>query len=178
MVRAFTAVEISDRDLLEELSRVRDRLDLGFSPVEAGKMHMTLEFFSDIDQEELEKVKESMDQVSIGGFNGEVRGVGCFPNRDYIRVVWAGVESEKIYDLERKVSDNGVVSDNDHDFHPHVTLMRVKNISQKQKNKLQRSLREFEDHYIGEIEIKRLKLFKSEFKGGESVYTELHSSRI
>ena len=175
MVRAFTAVDIEDSKILEELCSVRDRLDIGFSPVKPEKMHITLEFFKDIDEEEIEKIRIGMDKISIESFKADIKTVGCFPSLNHIRVVWAGINGERIFELEEEITDNGVISDNNHDFHPHITLMRVKNISNSQKNKLKKSLSEFQKHKFGEININNVKLFKSEFKGGESVYTELYS---
>jgi 2'-5' RNA ligase len=176
MARVFSAIEIQDEKLLEELTEVRDRMDLGFSPVRKEKMHITLQFFRDINQDEIEELKDTMDGIDVDGFNAEVSGVGCFPSRDYIRVIWAGLNNEqKFHQVYNQLSSHNVDSDNKHDFKPHITLMRVKDIGNNEKRKLQKMIREFEDHYFGEIEVTGVKLFRSDLKQGGSTYKELYS---
>ncbi len=165
MARVFSAIDIEGEELLEELEEVRDRLDLGFRPVEQEKMHVTLQFFQDIDEEEVEEVKKAMDRVSKKPFKAEVSGVGVFPSKDYIRVVWAGVEKNDLSDIHEQVSEHGVEEDNDHDFKPHVTLMRVESLSREEKRKLRKMLDEFEKHKFGELTVDSIRLYRSELEG-------------
>lgn len=176
MARVFSAIDIQDEKLLNELEEVRDRLDLGFSPVKKEKMHITLQFFQDIDEEEIEELKTAMNQINTGAFSAEVAGVGCFPSRDYIRVIWAGLDrEEKFHELYSQLSSHTVPSDNKHDFKPHITLMRVKDVGRNEKRKLRRTIREFEDHSFGELGVNQVRLFRSDLKQGGSTYKELHS---
>ncbi|MFB6147279.1 MAG: RNA 2',3'-cyclic phosphodiesterase, partial [Candidatus Nanohaloarchaea archaeon] len=104
MARVFSAIDVEDENLLQELAEVRDRLDLGFSTVPGEKMHITLQFFEDIDEDEIEEVKRAMDRIEIDPFEVELKGIGCFPSRDYIRVVWAGLENDrKVQEVYRQV---------------------------------------------------------------------------
>ncbi|MFB6147672.1 MAG: RNA 2',3'-cyclic phosphodiesterase, partial [Candidatus Nanohaloarchaea archaeon] len=128
-MRVFSAVDIENGELLDELERVRDRLDLGFNTVPGKKMHITLQFFEDLDQAELEKVEEALESIQVEPFTAELAGVGAFPSRDYIRVVWAGAESEKLHDLHAEASRHGIPENNEHEFQPHVTLARVKEVT-------------------------------------------------
>ena len=176
MARVFSAIEIQDEKLLEELAEVRDRMDLGFSPVKKEKMHITLQFFRDINEWEIEELKDAMSKIDLDAFTAEVSGVGCFPSRKYIRVIWAGLnQEEKFHRLYNQLSAHKVVSDNKHEFKPHITLMRVKDVGENEKRKLQKTVREFEDHYFGEMEVSSVKLFRSDLKQGGSTYKELHS---
>ena len=175
MARVFSAVEVEDEGLLDELVNARNHLDLGFSPVKKEKMHVTLEFFRDVDEQEIDELKKAMNNIDIDDFKARASGVGCFPSKEHIRVIWAGLQNEEsFYRLYRQLSSHKVVSDNNHDFKPHITLLRVKNIDKDQKRKLKRSLREFEGHSFGEMNVKRVKLFRSDLGGG-SGYRELHS---
>ena len=175
MARVFSAVNIEDEKLLERLENIRDVLNLGFNPVKREKMHITLEFFADIDEEEIDKIKQAMDEISLDSFTADIKGIGAFPSEDHIRVVWAGIEAEEFQELYRQVSDHPVDSDNNHEFKPHITLMRVKNPSREQKKKLQRTIREFNEHEFGKLEVDEVKLFESHLNG-ENVYKELHKT--
>lgn len=177
MARVFSAVDIEDEKLLSELEDVRESLNLGFNPVEKEKMHITLEFFKDIDKEEIRKIKQAMDEVESDSFQAEVRDIGTFPSEDYIRVVWSGVKSEKFQDLYEQVSDHTVKSDNNHDFTPHITLMRVKNPGREQKKKLKRTIREFNNHEFGRIKVDTIKLFESQLNG-KTKYKQLHKKEL
>lgn len=173
MPRVFTAVDIEGEELLNELRRVRERLDLGFKPVSREKMHVTLEFFRDVDTQEIDEIRDSMENTSLEPFRASVKGVGAFPSRDYIRVVWAGIEDGRFHELYDQVSGHGVESSNDHDFTPHITLMRVENVSPGKKKKLEKTLEEFREHRFGPLEVNRVKLLESELTGSGPRYSVL-----
>ncbi|MFT4867765.1 MAG: 2'-5' RNA ligase [Candidatus Nanohaloarchaea archaeon] len=176
MARVFSAIDVQNDKLLDELAEVRDRMDLGFSPVEKEKMHITLQFFRDIDEEDIDELKGAMEKINLDPFTAEASGVGCFPSREYIRVIWAGLnQEEKFHRIYNQLSSHTVASDNKHDFKPHITLMRVKDVGKNEKRKLQKMVREFENHYFSELEVSKVKLFRSDLKQGGSRYRELHS---
>lgn len=178
MARVFSAIDIEDPKILDRLEELQERLDLGFKTVEREKMHLTFEFFEDLNGEEIEQLKSHLENIEFNSFETDIKGIGVFPNEDYIRVVWAGLESEKIYNLYEKVSDNGLKSENNYDFIPHITLMRVDEVTPGKKKKLQKILKEFEDEYIGSIEVKRLKIFESELGPEGSRYKVLHEENL
>lgn len=178
MARVFSAVDVEDKELLEELKDVRDRMDLSFKPVETEKMHITLQFFQDIDEEEVEDVKEAMNNISKEPFTAEVNGVDVFPSRDYIRVVWAGVEKNNLSQIYSQVSDHDVDTENNHDFTPHITLMRVENLTEEEKRKLQKMLDEFEDHYFGELNVDKIRLYRSDLGPKGANYRKLHEKKL
>lgn len=179
MARVFSAVDIDEEDVKGELEEVRDRLDLGFRPVSKHKMHITLQFFRDIGSPEIERLKRAMDGIEKERFEAEVKGIGCFPSQDYIRVVWAGVENEgEFHSLYSQLSRHDIESDNDHSFKPHITLMRVKDISRNEKKKLRRTVREFENHSFGTLNVSEVKLYRSDLKEGGSEYSKLYSRSL
>jgi 2'-5' RNA ligase len=65
-------------------------------------------------------------QFSFPHFSLSLRGVGFFPSRDFVRVVWVGVDEGKraVEKLHEHVCN--VVGVKDQRFHPHVTIGRVK----------------------------------------------------
>lgn len=178
MARLFSAVDIEDDDLLRKLKDVRDSLNLDFRPVPRDKMHITFQFFQDLNEEEVQKVRKAVENVSIDSFTAEVKGIGVFPSEEYIRVVWAGVEEEKFTRLYRQVSSHTVRPDNSHEFKPHITLLRVKDVSKDEKRKLQRTVREFEDHEFGTLKVDSVKLFESRLKTDGPSYRTFHRKNL
>jgi 2'-5' RNA ligase len=177
-MRAFTAVDIQDRELLLELEKIQSELDFGFNLVPPEKMHITLQFFQDIEDEEAEQIIEAMKNIEVDPFSLEIRGAGVFPSKDYIRVVWTGIESGTIHDLKEQVSNHEVEPDNNHEFHPHVTLARVDSISRTEKQDFRKKLEELQDKKIGELEVDSVKLFESIHVGDGTEYRELEEVKL
>lgn len=178
MARVFSAINIEDQKVLEELEKVRDSLDLGFNPVKREKMHITLQFFNDIDQNQIERIRKSLESVEMSPFQLEIKGIGAFPSEDFIRVLWAGAQNGAVYELHKEVSTHDVVEDTEHDFKPHITLMRVENGNGDRKKKLKRTMREFEDHSFGSITVDSIKLYESVLNSRGTVYKELHETEL
>jgi len=178
MARVFSAIDIEDEQVLEKLEELRDTLDLGFKPVKREKMHITLEFFNDINEQEIQKVQEGLENIETGPFKLKIEGLGAFPSEDYIRVIWAGAEHPRLYGLQEKASKHAVESSNDHEFKPHITLLRVENLSAKEKKKLKKAFDEHRNREIGEIKVDSVKLFKSELTQESTEYTELAEKKL
>lgn len=178
MARIFSAIDIEDEEVLQKLRQVRDTLDLGFKPVKEEKMHITLQFFKDLNEEEVEEVREGLENIDTEAFTAKISELGAFPSEDYIRVIWAGAEHPKIYGIQEKASKHGVESDDNHEFMPHVTLLRVENMSGKEKKKVQKTIDEYRNTEIGEIEVDKVKLFKSELTPEGTEYTKLAEKKL
>lgn len=161
MARVFSAVDIEDEEVLDQLEKIRDRLDLGLSPVKKENMHLTPEFLENVDNSKLNKTKSAVSNMGVDPFNMEIQGLGAFPSEDHIRMVWAGVNSHKVFVLHKQIKLHDISSNNKHEFKPHITMLRVKNISQEQKKKLNQVIREHRDGRYVKLKADSLKLFKS-----------------
>lgn len=179
MLRAFSAVEITDEVVLDELERVQESMNLGFSPVDREQMHLTLQFFKSIDENELSEIVSALENLEKESFSVELDGVGAFPSENHIRVVWAGFREEKnLMELKQEVSSHPVEEDNGNDFKPHVTLMRVRNVSGEKKRKLQRMLKDYSIHSFGEIRVENVKLFESMRTPQGTRYREIFEKKL
>lgn len=170
MARVFSAIDIEDDNVLDNLVEARDRLDLGFNPVEREKIHITLEFFEDLKQDEIQELAGHLKKLELEPFKAEIKSIGAFPSQEYIRVVWAGVKSDKIFKVHEKVSDNSLESDNSHEFKPHATLLRVKNLSRKRKKLLKNTMEEYSERSFGTVQVESIKLFESVMKPSGTEY--------
>lgn len=177
MTRVFSAVEIESDDVLDELERVRDVLNHDFNTVSRKKMHITLEFFSDLQDAEVEEVRKAMASVNKERFEADVKGIGCFPSWNYIRVVWAGISSPHLHQLQEDISNHDIKSRN-RDFKPHITLFRVEDIDREVKQKLKRAMRDYDSHDFGKFEISKVKLYQSEMTPEGSNYHVIDSKEL
>lgn len=173
MARVFSAVDIEDEQVLQNLERIRDRLDLGFSKVPREKMHVTLQFFEDIEEQDISKVEKALRNVEKQPFKAEIQGIGAFPSEDYIRVAWAGVLSHEIFELRKHARLHKIPSQDHDEFKPHITLLRVRDVSPGKKRKLKRILEDHKEESFGKVEINQIKLFKSRLTGKGSNYEVL-----
>jgi len=178
MARVFSAIDIEDDKVLRKLKNIRDTLDLDFSPVKPEKMHVTLEFFEDIDQDEIKKIKKAVSNIDLDSFEIKLQGLGAFPSEDFIRVVWAGVESSKIFELQKQAGLHNISTDNKHEFKPHITLIRVDNISQGKKKKLKSMIEEHKDEDFGTVKVDKVKLLESRITGKGSNYRKISEHKL
>ncbi len=131
MPRLFIAIDLPEsiKDLLETL-----RADLaGAVWVKRQTYHLTLRFLGDqVPIAQANATAASLTAVQFTPFDLRVRGVGRFPPdpRSAARVLWAGIEAPP--DLAQLHADLSAVLTSlgfppeDHPFHPHVTLARMK----------------------------------------------------
>lgn len=178
MARIFSAIDIEDEETLNKLENIRDALDLGFKPVEKEKMHITLQFFKDLNKEEVEKLEKGLENIEIDPFKAKIEEIGTFPSEDHIRVIWAGLEHPKIYELQEKASKHDVVSDDNHEFKPHITFLRVRNLRPGQKRKVKKTIEEYQETEIGEIAVDKVKLYRSKLTPEGTDYTEIAEKRL
>lgn len=172
MARVFSAIDIPE-DVRVGLARVQEELDAGFNRVAPEQFHVTLEFFEDISREEVGTVSGALERVSVEPFTVTVQALGAFPSLDYISVVWAGLKGDTVYALQEEVSDHDVPSDDTHDFHPHITLLRVDNVSPEQKQRLQERIRAAAGERFGSFTVDHVTLYESTLTPDGPAYEEL-----
>ena len=133
-MRAFIAIPISP-EVREEIASLQAQLIASDSAVKweaHEKFHITLKFLGDTDAAQLNALANAL-KKSIGSspsFEMAYISLGGFPNADRPRVVWIGAkENEHIHYLQQQVEQACVslgFAKEDHPFHAHITLGRVK----------------------------------------------------
>ena len=92
-MRLFIAVQVPE-ELRGKLGALSKEIEQeGIRPVKPEKMHITLRFIGEYPEDKVGEIEEMLKSVRFKGFDCSLKGVGVFPNEDYIRVVWAGIES-------------------------------------------------------------------------------------
>ena len=104
-----------------------------------------------------------------------LKGTGVFPNQNYIKVMWIGLENaEKLGKIALKIDEQ--ISDLGYDrekrrFSGHLTVARVK--SAKNKDKLIQIIEKYKDIEFGRISVNSIKLKQSELTPKGPIYTTL-----
>jgi 2'-5' RNA ligase len=134
--RVFIAIELSP-DVRRWLEKARSILEPGMPAgavrwVNPEGIHLTMKFLGEIPMGRIGGVRFAMDESVMEGapFSLTIEGLGCFPNADRPRVVWAGVRREPMLsNLQRRLEDHLAAAGfkkEQRAFSPHLTLGRVK----------------------------------------------------
>ena len=165
-MRAFIAIEINDA-VRDNLLRAQERIGSKSAKikfVERENFHVTLKFLGEIDEALAEDVKKALAEIARKHKKHRVRvkGIGVFPNPNYVRVIWAGIEDDEgikaiAKDVEREMRRLGFKKDKD--FVAHITIGRVKFV--RDKVELAMALKDLADEDFGEFDVEAIELKKS-----------------
>jgi 2'-5' RNA ligase len=136
--------------------------------IDKPQMHLTLKFLGETS--DVANIKTCLSEVKYQHFSVNLSNLGVFPNKNYIRVIWVGLKPEdKVIKLQKLVDKCLSDFKNDYDFHPHITLGRVKYVTNKDDliKKLDILIKDFS------IQIDNFKLYQSELTRQGSIYKEL-----
>jgi len=184
-MRLFVSVDLPP-GLAEAVADVQDEFSgaSGLNFVDPEQAHITMKFLSDVPKRRLERLEAELDQAvseaEVDPFEVEFSGVGVFPSRDYISVVWLGVdggarELTALHEsIEQRFVDRGFDPE-DHEFTPHVTLARMKHAGGKEL--VQEVLDEY-DPGPGSMQVSEVRLTKSDLGHEGPVYSTIHRAAL
>jgi len=172
-MRLFIAVDVPDKveSYIRKLQQQIPRDTGKFSLTSAAQYHITMAFLGEVSKLKLPDVRKSLESIDFDSFKVKTGNLGFFPDSNYIRVFWLGLrESKRMDDLAHKILKALPMAKKDHPFHAHITLARVKHLSDKQK-----FLKKVESMELEEIEWKvdKFRLMNSVLKQGGAVYEEV-----
>ena len=150
--------------------------------VEPENVHITLKFLGDSDEDKIDQIEKIMKDAvkEIDSFEIQLKGAGVFPNQNYIRIMWIGIENgEKIgkiaNKIDEKISELGFEKEKRR-FSAHLTIARVK--SAKNKEKLLQVIEKYRDTEFGNLKVESIKLKKSELTPKGPIYTTLKEVKL
>ncbi len=177
-MRVFLAIEIDEKltDKIYEVQREFMKCEAPIKLVETENLHFTLKFFGEVDQDKIDQINRAIDAKidKHKSFIIKIKGMGVFPNENYIRVVWLGMDNFEPFshlqmDLDEDFQKMGFKKERS--YTPHLTIARVKGA--KNKDELLATLKGLDDIEIGEMNIKKIVLKKSELTPAGPIYTTL-----
>ena len=89
-MRAFVAIEVNDKDVLNSIRKVQSELNIKAKQVELHNMHFTVQFLGEVSEEMVRKISEALNSIEFSAFPISFVGVGVFPKPNNPRVVWVG----------------------------------------------------------------------------------------
>jgi 2'-5' RNA ligase len=186
-MRTFIAIELSDK-IKGSLAQIQSHLKYSAADikwVEPSNIHLTLKFLGEIDEKTCEKVKSILDEIakSTQPFEISLKDIGVFPNIEFPRVLWVGLnkggkESIEIADkINLELVNQIGFNMETRDFAAHLTIGRVR--SGKNKTALKEKIESFqdsEDSVQSSEKISSVFLFQSTLTPTGPVYTKLHEA--
>jgi len=135
-MRCFIAVDLPN-NVKQYLKSLQNEFNIIFGkPVETENLHLTLKFFEDLNEAQVNLVKKSLRKISLSGFKVSLGSLGVFPSREFPRILWVSLEpTDKVIELKEQIDfalkdmDLGF----DKKFKSHITLMRIKSIKDKNR---------------------------------------------
>lgn len=129
-MRLFIAINLPE-ELKAKIAKAVKNIDSpGLKKVGPENLHLTMKFLGEVDDKQLEAVKRKLGGIKGECFKISLEGFGFFPNENYIKVVWVGVEEghQEIINLQKEIdtllSEVGFAKEKN--FEPHLTIARVK----------------------------------------------------
>ena len=135
-----------------------------------------MKFLGEVSEDTVKEVDRRLSGLRLSSFDVLVRGIGAFPDPRRPRVVWAGVARESEQAINSVASAfiaalEGVGKPEDHDFHPHITLARVR--SPLNSGALTSLLQSNSRRDLGGTRITSLKLKSSVLSPAGPTYTDV-----
>lgn len=186
MKRIFVAVDISDdarrktADYIESLKREFPKLRVGWEKPE--KLHLTMKFLGDTDENQLEKLKDICREIAaeIPRFDLQIARTGVFPSARNARVLWIDVKDEKgsltkiNRLLENECEQIGFAAEK-RNFKPHLTIARLK----EPRNSLELVEKHLEKDFepVG-METAEIVIYESRLRPTGSIYEKLTTVQL
>ena len=179
-VRAFLGMPLT-AELQEAIRSLQSGLKSRISEIRWSRpesLHLTLHFFGETEQENLEKIRVSMLSVKHchRPFQVDVIGLGAFPSLQRPRVIWLGLHPQDRLgqlhrDCHRALREAGLVTDS-RPYTPHLTIGRAKH----RVAALTALGNELGNRLIGRLPVDRLILYESRLKPGGAEHIPLFTT--
>ena len=172
-MRVFIALDLEE--LKDYFKEIQEQIPKDLAKIKlVSSFHLTLKFLGEIDIEKEKRIKEELNKIKFKPFKLKLtKKLGFFPDRNYIKVIWIGLENNKELiklqkQVERLISKYHMRID--FKFTPHLTLARIKFINDREEffykiNKIKRKEKT--------LNITSFKFIKSELTEKGSIYTDL-----
>ncbi len=180
MVRCFVCVEIADSTNIQTIEEVLMKLKLirGIRPVKTNQLHLTLKFLGEIAEKKLPSIIQQLKTIKIPTFSLKFSSIGSFPNNVRPRVIWTGLTfgnqelTTLAKEVDQKLMQIGLPKEKRR-FSPHLTLGRVKKLTNDTKLELTTFFQEMKELTGEEEKITRFVFKESMLTPSGAVYKDL-----
>lgn len=180
--RGFIAVEINATSQMLEFEREIERSGADIKLVELHNIHITLKFLGDTDEGSIEDIEGIIRDAAKGikPFTIWLKGTGVFPNENYMKVVWIGIQDGDMIRPLVHAIDEGVAGlgfkKEKREFSPHLTIGRVR--TAKNKQQLLKVIEKYRDVEFSNQEVISIHLKKSDLTQKGPIYSTVREIKF
>jgi 2'-5' RNA ligase len=172
MPRLFAAINLPER-IRDDVTAIYEAIP-GARWTEDGKLHFTLRFIGDVDDDDAGRVDSALRTVAFVPFTMRLKSTGFFPPRGKPKVLWCGVaRCEELTRLqkriERALTSRAGLPPEDRKFSPHITIARL---TDSPDEKLARFLTANALFETEEFMVSGFALYSSVLRREGAIYTE------
>jgi RNA 2',3'-cyclic 3'-phosphodiesterase len=184
-VRLFVALEIPDTVRDNLAAKIKELRDLSVKVadkrprwVRPENLHVTLKFIGEVSPTKLGGIRSALSAIrSDTQVDLNFHGLGFFPNEQYPRVLWSGINASANLtslagDIDGTLESQGIARER-RAFAPHLTLARIEPPGLHEK--LRAVLRENSTREFGSFQTREFHLIESKLKPSGAEYTTLAS---
>ena len=169
MKRLFIACELPSQ-AMTDLAALQPTPADGVRLTRSDQIHLTLHFLGDADPE---RIALALQDVSTERFELTLAGVGRFPTRDGLAILWAGVEvNEQLLALHSQIGTilerQGIATER-RPYKPHLTLARCR--WPQAREAIDDFLERHANFRLPKLLIDSFTLFSSQLTHGGPIYT-------
>jgi RNA 2',3'-cyclic 3'-phosphodiesterase len=175
--RGFISVDITEIGELVKVERELRTVGGGMKQVDMDIVHITLKFLGETDEAAMPKIIEAMEKAVKGvkSFDVVLKGMGSFPSKDNIKVVWVGMQgAEPLIGIAKSLEDELAklgFEKEERPFSPHLTVGRMKD--PRGTEQVKAVIERFKDHDFGKRPVRSIRLKKSVLGTKGPTYTTL-----
>ena len=180
--RGFIAIDIDFLPKLIEFEKEIKETGANLKLVKPENVHVTLKFLGDTEEDLVSEIERIIRNAveDVNPFSIQLKGTGVFPNQNYIKVIWVGIEhGDQIgtiaQNIDSQISKLGFKKEK-RGFSPHLTIARVK--TAKNKEKLLHIIEKYRDVEFADIRVDSIKLKKSDLTQKGPIYTTLKEIKL
>jgi 2'-5' RNA ligase len=179
VIRAFIAVEIAPQ-IVERISAVIAELAprlAGIRWVGAGNFHLTLKFFGNIDERQVDAIATALTEAlrPFPRLTINAKGLGVFPDPRRPRTLWVGLFGSQLSLLKTKVESALTplgFAPEQRAFTPHLTIGRWRQ-GERADRTLAQELAQWRDYEFGASTIDKVIFLQSELRPAGAIYHRL-----
>jgi len=137
-MRLFIAIQLP-KEIRNYLSKLQKQFSNTGKITFTKEQHLTIKFLGEITRTQEKIIQKKLSTVIFQPFSLTLSGIGFFPDERNARILWVGLQlNNHINELQKKIDEILTPQfKKDKNFVPHITLGRIKTITNKaQFNKL------------------------------------------
>ncbi|PRX31020.1 2'-5' RNA ligase [Orenia metallireducens] len=180
-LRLFIAIELEDliKEKLEKIKNILRDCSLEIKWVDKCNLHLTLKFLGEVNVDNIDAIEQKLLALKgeVDKFDIRIKGLGAFPNLDYPKVIWTGIDDgqENLKKLQQLLEDSMLdlgFKAEAHSYLPHITLGRT---GRKEKNftLISKRIKEFPFEIDCKQQVNKISLMKSRLTPKGVVYNSL-----